>query len=147
MTAEGPGTPGGAIPPSVRHEMENARRALLALHKALLEAERVEYEDEHGRIETSGDFLRIAMHDPWFAWLRPLLATVVLMDDVLAADEPPVGSSVEELLAHARHFLKPSAEGDAFQRRYHELLQEAPSVVIAHSLALRLLRGGSASPA
>jgi hypothetical protein len=47
---------------------------------------------------------------------------------------------VDDLLAQARAFLRADAHGDAFHRRYHELLQNAPAVVMAHAKALQLLR-------
>lgn len=47
-------------------------RALLRLHKALLDDERVSYERVHGRIPSNGAFLQLVLGDAWFAWLRPL---------------------------------------------------------------------------
>jgi hypothetical protein len=135
----------GGLGPTTRHRLEEVRRALLGLHKALLDAERIEYEGEHGRVERSSDFLQLAMHAPSFAWLRPLLALVVTLDEVLASDALPPGASVPDLFDQARAFLKADPEGNAFHRRYAELLQEVPAVVIAHSHAVKALRA-SAEP-
>ncbi|MCE7966845.1 MAG: hypothetical protein DYH04_15920 [Nitrospira sp. NTP2] len=55
-----------------RAQLDNLSRALLRLHKALLDGERVTYERVHGRIPTNGAFFQLVLGDAWFAWLRPL---------------------------------------------------------------------------
>jgi hypothetical protein len=42
-------------------------QALLRLHKALLDDERVSYERVHGRIPSNGAFLQLVLEDAWFA--------------------------------------------------------------------------------
>jgi len=128
------------LPPELLQQVEHARRALLLVHQALLQAERVEYEGEHGRIEGNSQFMRLVLQAPRFAWLRPLLALVVEIDELLAADGLAEEDQIRALVARARECLRPDEHGDAFQRRYLELLQEAPAVVIAHGEALGLLR-------
>lgn len=135
-----PSTPRKPIPPPLQHQLEKARRALLVVHQALLQAERLEYEGEHGRIAGNSEFMRLVLEQPRFAWLHPLLALVVEIDELLAgngdADEALVGA----IVARARECLKPDEHGDAFHRRYYELLQDAPAVVIAHGEAMKALR-------
>jgi hypothetical protein len=121
-------------------QLEHVRRALLTVHQALLQAERVEYEGEHGRIEGNTEFLRLVLQAPRFAWLRPLLGLVVEIDELIAAGELTEQDQLRAIIARARECLRPDEHGDAFQRRYLELLQEAPGVVIAHGEARRLLR-------
>jgi len=45
------------------------REALLLLHKALLESERVSYEARSAKITSPYQFLKLLTEDPWFAWL------------------------------------------------------------------------------
>jgi hypothetical protein len=130
----------GPVHPELHARVERTRRALLAVHRALLQAERVEYEGEHGRIEGNSEFLRLVLQAPRFAWLRPLLGLVVEIDESMAADEVDE-EQVRALLSRARDWLRPDEHGDPFQRRYLELLQDAPAVVIAHGEAMELLRG------
>lgn len=132
-------TPDG-LPPELLQQVERARRALLLVHQALLQAERVEYEGEHGRIEGNSQFMRLVLQAPRFAWLRPLLALVVEIDELLAADGLAEEDQVRALVARAQECLRPDEHGDAFQRRYFELLQDAPAVVIAHGEAMKRLR-------
>lgn len=71
-----------------RDRLENARHGLMRVHRALLEAERIRYERIHGRVDGSGAFLQIAIHDPWFAWLGPISELIVQIDEWLDEDPP-----------------------------------------------------------
>ena len=126
-------TPPATTPlaPTARLQLEEVRRGLLRVHKALLEDARIRYEREQGRIEGSGTFLRLVLNDPWFAWLHPLSGLVVQIDELLAADEPTTTDG-EMLLNQARALLRPDANGEGFQRRYHRAIQDVPDVLIAH---------------
>jgi len=101
------------------------------VHKALLEDARIRYEREQGRIEGSGALLRLVLNDPWFAWLHPLSGLVVQIDELLASDDATLADG-EALLNQARALLKPDANGEGFQRRYHRAIQDVPDVLIAH---------------
>ena len=57
--------------------LDNIFRALLRLHKALLDDERVSYERVHGRIPSNGAFLQLVLED---AWLVCLVASAVSSD-------------------------------------------------------------------
>jgi len=120
---------------SNRQRLENARRGLLHVHRALIETERKRYEREFGRVENSGTLLQLILHDPWFQWLRPISELIVQIDDWLDQDHDPPGSPdlAEILLAQVRDRLMPDAEGADFQRRYLRLLQEDPAVAVAHA--------------
>jgi hypothetical protein len=123
---------------ATRQQLEDVRRALLRVHKALLDDARIRYEREQGRIEGSGALLRLVLTDPWFDWLHPLSGLVVQIDELLAADEPKANVG-DALLAQARTLLRPDAAGDGFQRRYHRAVQDAPDVLIAHVAAGRVM--------
>jgi hypothetical protein len=130
------------LPPHLRQQIEEVRGALLRVHKALLDAERVDYEGEHGRVESSGAFLQLALHNSRFAWLHPLLALVVQLDELLATNDAADAHEVAVLIDQARSILKLDEEGGAFHRRYRELLQDEPGVVMAHAHAMSVLRRG-----
>ena len=126
--------------PSARDRLGQARSALLRIHAALLEEERIRYERQHGRIEGSGTLLQLVIHDPWFAWLRPISVLIVQIDELLDQKEPVLSEMVEPLLAQARHSLRPDEAGDDFQQRYHQLLQEVPAVAVTHAETRALLK-------
>jgi len=119
------------LSPARRQRLEELRRGLLRIHKALLDDARIRYEREQGRIEGSGAFLRLVLNDPWFDWLHPLSGLVVQIDELLAADEPTAADG-DALIGQSRTLLRPDAGGDGFQRRYHRAIQDVPDVLIAH---------------
>lgn len=117
-----------------------AREATLALHRTLLDAERLAWERLNGRIAGSAEVLRLAIHDPWFAWLRPLTALIAAMDELVADASPEAAARVPILLAEARTMLRPAEDGDDFQQRYFEFVQRSPEVAVAHGALARALR-------
>ena len=62
--------------------LDHLFQALLRLHKALLDDERVSYERVHGRIPSNGAFLQLVLGDAWFAWLRPLSQLMAKLDEL-----------------------------------------------------------------
>ena len=119
--------------------LRDLRHSLLRLHKTLLEWEREDYERAHGRIETSYEFLRLVMHDPWFGWLHHLSELVVEIDEMLADEEPPDNAAGTAVIDQTRLLLTPSETGGQFQRKYFDSLQRSPDVVLAHAETIRLL--------
>ena len=121
-----------------RERLRGVSRALLRLHKALLEDERVQFERVRGRIESSGEFLQLVLHDEWFSYLRPLSALVVQIDELLDAKEA-TNEEASALIAQARAMLKPSETGNEFERRYYAAIQREPDVIFAQREVMRLL--------
>ena len=122
-----------ALPAAVRRKLNDARLGLLALHKALLD-----YERTHGRVESSGAFLQLALGDPQFAWLRPISELVVQIDELLVSEEPGAEVDADTIMAQAKSLLRADENGDDFQRRYHRALQDSPEVVMGHAQWKRL---------
>jgi hypothetical protein len=108
------------------------RNGLLRLHKCLLEAERAAYERDIERITSSGQYLNLVLSDPWFAWLRNLSQFIVMVDEALAAEEPVTEAEASRLVARARELVSPDETGNGFRRRYFEVMQRDPGVVLAH---------------
>lgn len=117
--------------------LNKVRPALLGLHKALLDHERIRYEQMSGRIESAGELLRLVINDPWFAWLQPLTSMIVQIDELIEADEFSAVGAVS-LLEEASRLLHPEEEVCDFQREYLRALQESPEVIMAHAEWKRL---------
>lgn len=129
-----------AASPAERGQLVATRNALLALHKILLETERVRYERVNGRITDMFQLLNLTINDPAFAWLRPLSALIVQIDERMDDKEKVMTSAETKVLrAEIRELLTPAQTGPDFQRNYHWALQESPDAVIAHSAALKTL--------
>lgn len=120
--------------------LQNLSRALLRLHKALLDGERVTYERVHGRIPTNGAFFQLVLGDAWFAWLRPLSQMIVRLDELAEGKEVADRAEITALIASVRTLLTPSEEGDGFGRHYYDALQREPDVGLAHAAVRALLR-------
>jgi hypothetical protein len=117
------------------------RRALLRLHKTLLDWERVAYERLNGRT-TPSELLKAITTEPQFAWLRPLSELIIRIDVILDADRE--GQEVEavdaaDMSAQMRLLLIPDESGTPYQRRYHAALQDHPDAVLAHREVTTLL--------
>ncbi len=116
------------------------RRALLNLHKAILEVERVGYERVFGRVASSHALLQLVMRHPWFGWFRPISELVVQIDEMVDSEEPITEFDFESLIREIRSLLNPSEEGEEFGIKYHDILQQDPGVILAHAEMARLLQ-------
>ena len=124
---------------SDRRTLGELRRALLPLHKALLEFERKDYERKHGRV-AAGELLRVIVTDPQFAWLRPVSELIVRIDQTLDDEAPDTVADVDAIVAQARRLIAPDETGRPFEQRYLAALQEGPEAVIAHCAVTSVLR-------
>jgi hypothetical protein len=122
-----------------RAELHQLSKALLRLHKALLDGERAVYERIHGPIASNGVYLQLVLGDPAFAWLRHLSKLMAELDDLADANEASASGKIPDLTASLRTLLRPVEGDDAFGGRYYEALQRDPDVVLAHAAVTNLL--------
>lgn len=130
---------------SSRARIDRIAAAARALHKALIDATRREYEKTHGRIGNPYALLAVVANDPAFQWLQPMTRAIVEVEDLSARKEPALGaadvtgarSALEKLLADT------TAE---FGRHYQALIQSSPDVAVEEGrfhAAMRETAGGS----
>lgn len=123
--------------------VEELRRALLLVHRAILDAERADHERRHGAVG-GPEFLRLLLNDLRYDWLRPLSELVIqfdeTQDEAAKEGEPIPDEQVDVLVDAARELLLPPKPGVAFGRRYADLLQREPDVVMAHAELVQTLR-------
>ena len=117
----------------IRRRLSAVRNALLNLHKALVDAERLTYEKTFGGIKSRNHFLQLLTRDPWFAWLHPLSQLIVSMDEALDEKERLTAEAVEALVKESSVLLVASEGGEGFSRHYFDALQNDPTVVMAHA--------------
>ncbi|MFN7138547.1 MAG: hypothetical protein ACK4UN_04330 [Limisphaerales bacterium] len=123
-----------------RQHLIQLRDRLLVLHKALIDSERIGYEQAFGTLHSPYEFLQRVISDPWFAWLHPLSEFLVTLDEMLEREEPIGPSDVAQINGRVRILLVASEEGQGFSRSYFEALQREPDVVLAHADVVKLLR-------
>ncbi len=120
--------------PSTR--LREIREALLRLHRTLLDWQRRGHERVRGRL-SANELLQVLLHDPEFAWLRPISECIVRIDAMLA-DEGVVDE--DAVIVQARALASPDADGTPHAQRYLRAIQESPDAVLAHRDLLALLR-------
>jgi hypothetical protein len=122
-----------------KKRLASLRRALLRLHKVLLDDERAAYERARGRV-SAGEMLQLVISDEQFAWLHSISELIVSIDEMLDAEEPATAEDAESLFAQARRLLKPSETGSEFGQKYYAALQREPDAVLAHREVTTLLK-------
>ncbi|MBD2076602.1 hypothetical protein H6F86_22485 [Phormidium sp. FACHB-592] len=118
--------------------LSELRLKLLRLHKLLLEAERVAYEQVQGQV-SRGELLQLVISHDQFAWLHRLSQIIVQIDELQQADEPISLETIATFLVDVRTLLTPSESGDDFATKYDAALQQNPDVVLAHADVVTLL--------
>jgi hypothetical protein len=118
--------------------LERLREALLRLHKALLDAQRIRYEREHGRVESRGQLLDLVLEEPSFEWLRVLSALIAGLDELAAAEDKDVSEELRGLISRLRTLVR--FEGNVgFTAPYREIIEAVPDALVAHVQLSRLL--------
>jgi hypothetical protein len=124
-------------------QLETLRPALLHLHKTLLDAQRVRYEREYGRVESRGELLDLVLRDASFEWLRVLSALIARLDELAAADgaddeNGDPGAEVRGVIEKLRTLVR--FEGNSgFTDPYREIIEAVPDALVAHVQLARLL--------
>jgi len=132
-------------------DLDKLRPALLQLHKALLDAQRIRYERENGRVESRGELLALVLEDASFEWLRVLSALIARLDELADADnvddkKGDAGAEMRGVIAKLRTLVR--FEGnDGFTGPYREIVEAVPDALVAHVQLSRLLADfGAARP-
>jgi hypothetical protein len=119
-------------------KLDKLRRALLQLHKALLDAQRIRYERENGRVESRGELLALVLEDASFEWLRVLSALIARLDELAEADDKDARAELRGVIERLRTLVR--FEGnDGFTAPYREIVEAVPDALVAHVQLSRLL--------
>ncbi|HEV3422585.1 MAG TPA: hypothetical protein VG105_02160 [Paraburkholderia sp.] len=118
--------------------LSEVRRPLLALHKSILDHERVLYEKEFGPV-TPAAFLQVLINGSGFRWITPLSTVIANVDETLddkkATDVERIGA-VEAVMG----LFSTELPNNAFLPRYLPLLQENPAILHEHGRVAQVLR-------
>ncbi|MGC1306682.1 MAG: hypothetical protein WA885_05595 [Phormidesmis sp.] len=123
--------------------LKDIRPDLLRLHKALLDSEKIVYEQTHGPIVNSGEFFRLVIEDEAFSWLRPISQFIVQIDELLDLRKKdkvePESASI--LLEKARLMLKPNEHSATpLGENYFQAIQRDPNIALMHADISQKLR-------
>ena len=117
---------------------DGLRRGLLDLHKTLLDAQRIRYEREHGRVESTGELLDLVLREPSFEWLRVLSALIARVDELGESDDKDAAAEMRSVIDRLRTLVR--FEGNpGFTVPYREIVDSVPDALVAHVRLSRLL--------
>ena len=119
-------------------KLDRLRHALLQLHKTLLDAQRIRYERENGRVESRGELLALVLEDASFEWLRVLSALIARLDELSEADDKDARAELRGVIERLRTLVR--FEGnEGFTGPYREIVEAVPDALVAHVQLSRLL--------
>src|SRR6266705_483574 len=119
-------------------KLDKLRRALLQLHKELLDAQRIRYERENGRVESRGELLALVLEDASFEWLRVLSAQIARLEELAEADGKDTSGEMRGVIDKLRTLVR--FEGNSgFTGPYREIVEAVPDALVAHVQLSRLL--------
>jgi len=104
------------------------RRSLLELHRLLLDYQRRQVERISGRM-SAAELLQAATDDLRFSWITELFGPIAALDQAHHDEDP---AAAEQATERIRALLAPPDPESAFGRRYLQVLQDEPDVVLVH---------------
>ena len=117
---------------------QGLRRALLDLHRTLLDQERRMYETVQGP-QSAGAFLQFVAFSEQMKWLEPLSRVIVMLDEGLDGDE--AAPTAEVVAVRIRELLRVDRSStDAFATRYIAHFDNSPDLAAAHAQVMMALR-------
>jgi len=123
-----------------RAKLKALSKSLLRLHKTLLDEERRQYELVNGKVESTGEMLRLVLDDAHFAWLRILSGQIVLIDEFLASKQPTVETDGNSLIEQTARLLKFEDQNENFGDKFQAALQKDSNSVINYNETLGLVK-------
>jgi hypothetical protein len=121
-----------------RQKLKDLSKALLRLHKTLLDAAKAEYEEKNGTIAGVSEYLQLVLDDPHFAWLRKISTLVALVDEAVSLRRAASETEALALLDEARILLNFKDEDKVFNDKFQTALQKNPDAVLHYNEALQL---------
>ena len=116
---------------ALRAALREVSKALIPLHRALIEATKEDYAFAFAPVESPSQLLDLVRSDPFFAWLQPITSVIVDIDEMVRTDFDPgdvggIAARVEQLFV---------------SERYLPLLQRDIDVAIGHAALRKALTG------
>jgi hypothetical protein len=125
-------TPDSPERAAMRQALRDVSKALLPLHRALIDAAKDDYAFGIAPVKPS-QLLQLLGDDPFFAWLKPMTSLIVDIDEMTRIDfEAADVTAIAERIDH----LFGSKGDDAFARQYVPMLQRSVDIAAGHA-ALR----------
>ena len=116
---------------ALRSALRDVSRSLIPLHRHLIEYAKAEFARAIGPVARPAELLQMLTDDPFFAWLKPVTALIVDIDEMVRTDFEPeaalgIGDRVQSLFTRGD-------PASPFSQRYLPALQGNVEVAIAHA--------------
>lgn len=115
---------------AVRAALRELSKLLIPLHRALIDASRDEYTAGGGFVQSPHHLLQLVTEDPFFAWLKPITALIVDIDEMARVDFG--AEDVAGIAARVDRLFGANVD-ELFATRYVPILQRDVDVAIAHA--------------
>ena len=119
-----------------RANLKGLSKAMLRLHKTLLDAAKADYEAINGKVASIGQYFQLVVDDPYFAWLRKLSSLIALIDEAVSIRRPATESEAKGLLNEAQVLLNFQDADGEFNDKFQTALQNNAEAVLNYNDAL-----------
>jgi hypothetical protein len=123
-------TPDSPERAELRAALREISKALIPLHRSLIDAARSDYAFAYDTAATPSQLVELLQNDPFFAWLKPLTALIVDIDEMARRDFDEAS-----VLAIPRRIEKMFAA-----EQYVTILQRDVEVAGAHAVVRKALQ-------
>src|SRR5687768_1243221 len=101
-----------------RRRLKDLSKTFLRLHKNLLDAAKIEYENKNGAIASVNQYFQLVLDDPHFAWLRKMSSLIALLDEATSLRRSATQAEAEGLLNEARLLLNFEDADEDFNNKF-----------------------------
>jgi hypothetical protein len=122
-------TPDSPERAQTRAALRDLSKALIPLHRYLIEAAKSDYVFAYAPVESPSHLLRLISDDPFFAWLKPMTSIIVDIDEMVRRDFE--SADAKAIADRVHHFLS--------SETYVTLLQREVDVATAHAAMRKVL--------
>jgi hypothetical protein len=119
-----------------RATLKDLSKAMLRLHKTLLDASKVEYETKNGKIESVNQYFQLVIDDAHFAWLRKISSLIALIDEAVSVRRPATETEAQGLFNEAKVLLNFQDADENFNTKFQTALQKNKDAVLNYNDAL-----------
>jgi hypothetical protein len=122
-----------------RANLKNLSKAMLRLHKTLLDAAKLDYEALNGAITNVNQYFQLVIDDPHFAWLRKISSLIALIDEAVSVRRPATETEAKGLENETQLLLNFQDLDEKFNEKFQTALQKNPAAVLNYNDALNYL--------
>lgn len=126
---------------ATRGNLKNLSKAMLRLHKVLLDAAKLEYEAKNGKITNVNQYFQLVIDDPHFAWLRKISSLIALIDEAVSIRRPATETEARGLQNEAQLLLNFQDADENFNEKFQNALQSNTDAVLNYNDALQYAGG------